>query len=160
VLNLAGNTLKDIKVNGLIEMLRMDECSLSSLDVSNNPLSGAMVMRSLKFNASLEYLNVRGTELDDTGVRDFGALLFGDFTHYCIKAQAPGAFDAGAGVRTRPQPPVHALWLRTVTPMAARTSPSPLVPTSAPPICSTSSMKKPCASCCTWTSSASPAGER
>ena len=75
VLNLAGNTLKDIKVNGLIEMLRMDECSLSSLDVSNNPLSGAMVMRSLKFNASLEYLNVRGTELDDTGVRDFGALL-------------------------------------------------------------------------------------
>ena len=75
VLNMAGNTLKDIKVNGLIEMLRMDECSLSSLDVSNNPLSGAMVMRSLKFNASLEYLNVRGTELDDMGVRDFGALL-------------------------------------------------------------------------------------
>ena len=34
-----------------------------------------MVMRSLKFNSSLTYLNVCGTELDDAGVRDFGTLL-------------------------------------------------------------------------------------
>jgi len=72
---LAGNTLKDLKNNGLIEMLRAEDCSLTSLDVSSNPLSGAMVMRSLKFNASITYLNVCGTEMDDSGVRDFGALL-------------------------------------------------------------------------------------
>ena len=60
---LSQNSLKDFKANGLIELLRAEECSLTALDVSDNPLNGAMVLRSLKFNASLTYLNVCGTEV-------------------------------------------------------------------------------------------------
>ena len=74
-LSLASNGLKDLKASGLIEVLRMEDCALTSLDVSSNPLNGAMVLRALKFNTSLTYVNVRGTELDDDGVRDFGAML-------------------------------------------------------------------------------------
>ena len=58
-LALGSNDLKDPKGNGLIEMLRMDDCALTSLDLSDNPLSGSIVMRALKLNKSLTYLNVR-----------------------------------------------------------------------------------------------------
>ena len=77
-LSLAGNQMKDVKANGLLDMLRADDCSLTALDISGQGVSGAMVMRSLKFNASLTHLNVCGTEVDDEGMRLFGQMLLQD----------------------------------------------------------------------------------
>ena len=75
-LAVGGNELRDPKINGILDMLRMEGCPLTSLDVSHNPsLSGTAVMRALKFNTSLTSLNVDGTELDDEGVRSFGTML-------------------------------------------------------------------------------------
>ena len=74
-LALAGNQMKDPKVNGLIDMLHMDDCSLTALDLSANPLSGSLVMRALRLNRSLTSLNVCATELDDEGVRALGEML-------------------------------------------------------------------------------------
>jgi len=94
---LAGNMLKDLKVNGLVEALRDEACSLTALDVSANPLDGAMVMRSLKFNSSLTYLNVCGNQMDENGVRDFGSLLLAPDCTVPIRALSCDHFEVGTG---------------------------------------------------------------
>ena len=93
---LSGNTLKDLKANGLVDMLRAEDCPLTALDVSSNPLSGAMVLRSLKFNSSLTYLNVCGTELDDAGVHDFGQMLLQSDCSCPIRALSCDHFEVRA----------------------------------------------------------------
>jgi len=72
---LSNNSLRDLKTNGMLEMLRAEDCSLTMLDVSSNPLSGDAVLRALKLNSSLTELNVCSTELDAAGMRDLGTML-------------------------------------------------------------------------------------
>ena len=74
-LSIARNDLRDPKINGLLEVLRMPDCSLTSLDMSETSMGGAAVMRALKFNTSLNYLNVRGCPMDGDGVGGFGDML-------------------------------------------------------------------------------------
>ena len=94
---LSGNSLKDQKANGLLEMLRAEETPLTMLDLSHNPLSGAVVLRALRFNTTLTYINVCGTELDDEGVRDFGELLLQDSSTCPIKLFKCDDFEVGDG---------------------------------------------------------------
>jgi len=90
---LARNNLKDLKVNGLVDMLRAEDCPLTKFDVSSNPLNGSMILRALKFNMSLTYLNLCSTELDDAGVRDFGTLLLSPDCKCPIRALSCDFFE-------------------------------------------------------------------
>ena len=75
-LALADNEIKDVKTNGLIDVLRAEDCTIRTLDVSRNAgLSGSILMRAIKLNHSLTSLNVCGTETDDDGMRALGELL-------------------------------------------------------------------------------------
>jgi len=94
-LSLAKNELKDSKLNGLIEMLRLDECSITELNVSSNPMPSATLLRSLKFNTTLNALNIcsMGAEDAEGGVRDFAVLLLQDGCPCPIKLLSCDEFE-------------------------------------------------------------------
>ena len=77
-LMLGSNGLRDETGRTMNEVLRTEGCTLSSLDLSGNQISGILLARALKFAASLTQLDVRGASIDDEGYKTLGGLLLMD----------------------------------------------------------------------------------
>ena len=75
-LKLGHNRLTDSGIGqALVEVLRGDACTLTSLDISNNEISGGILARAVRSNTSLTSLDCRANPVDDNALWVIGGLL-------------------------------------------------------------------------------------
>ncbi|KOO22124.1 leucine rich repeat -containing protein, partial [Chrysochromulina tobinii] len=98
-LKLGHNKLTDAGVGQpLVDVLRSEQCKLSSLDLSNNELTGAMLARAVQSNTSLTSLDFRGnTAVDDNALWVLGGLLLEEDCQCRIGVLRTYAFDVLEG---------------------------------------------------------------
>jgi len=77
-LKLSGNKLSDAAIGLLfVDVLRNDNCRLTSLDMSNNSISATVLARAIKLNRSLTALDIRDNPIEDDGLWLIGGLSSG-----------------------------------------------------------------------------------
>ena len=64
----------------LVEVLRVDTCTLTSLDLSGNEISGSILARVVRTNTSLTSLDFRKNPIDDNALWLIGGLLLEEET--------------------------------------------------------------------------------
>ena len=62
----------------MVEVLRNDYCTITSLDLSKNNVSGTVLARAIQLNRSLTSLDVRNNPIDDQALWVLGGLLLGE----------------------------------------------------------------------------------
>ena len=73
---LASNKLADASIGLLfVDVLRNESCRLTSLDISNNSISAAVLARAIRLNRSLTALDIRSNPIEDDGLWMMGGLL-------------------------------------------------------------------------------------
>ena len=78
-LRLSGNSLADHAIGPLmVEVLRNDYCTITSLDLSKNNVSGTVLARAIQLNRSLTSHDVRNNPIDDQALWVLGGLLLGE----------------------------------------------------------------------------------
>ena len=97
---LASNGLADHAIGPLmVEVLRNDYCNITSLDLSENNVSGAVLARAIQLNRSLTSLDVRKNPLDDQALWVLGGLLLGEACMCRIASIRTYAFEVEEGAR-------------------------------------------------------------
>ena len=96
---LGSNALTDSAIGPLmVEVLRSDACSITSLDLSNNAISGVVLTRAIQLNRSLTALDVRDNPIDDQGLWVLGNLLLNEGCQCRLGSIRSYAFDVEQGL--------------------------------------------------------------
>ena len=101
-LKLGSNKLTDSGVGGLfVDVLRSETCSLKSLDISGNELSGAVIASGIRSNTSLVSLDFRDNpNIDDQALWIIGGLLLDDDCKCYLGSLRCHAFDIAEDATT------------------------------------------------------------
>ena len=80
-----------------IQVLAAETCTLTSLDISHNEVSGAVLSRAVRTNASLTSLDFRHNPVDDNALWVLGGLLLDDECTCRLGYLRTYAFDVTEG---------------------------------------------------------------
>ena len=91
---LGSNKLTSNSIGPLVvEVLRQENCNLTSLDINNNLIGGPVITQAIKFNKSLTELDITGNPLEDDGLWLIGGLLLEPDCTCQLRAIHTFAFD-------------------------------------------------------------------
>ena len=72
---LSSNGLADETARVMHQLLQIETCTLTSLDLSYNAINQQSLSRAIKRNSTLKFLNVKGCGMSDEALRDIGDFL-------------------------------------------------------------------------------------
>ena len=99
-LKLGSNKLTDNAIGQmLVEVLRSDTCNITSLDLSGNDISGAVLARVVRTNTSLTSLDFRKNPIDDNALWLIGGLLLEEDCGCQLGALCTYAFELSEGAK-------------------------------------------------------------
>jgi hypothetical protein len=100
-LKLGNNKLSDGAVGHLlVDVLRGETCTLTSLDLSGNEISGSILARVVRTNTSLTALDFRRNPIEDNALWLIGGLLLEEDCACQLGSLCTYAFEVNEGVKS------------------------------------------------------------